>query len=371
MFETNSPMWLGFLSTTSLSFYLDQLQSFLNSLNGPRFFTPWSSLQLSEGVVDSSYLQIASRQLLVILTNYSLIHVFELRNQSSFVEIQVLPSRQAWSLKGFSMGRKDCLAVAQSSQALGNNGDEVRSVLYCWNATMQHFQKFQDLDTRGALHVEYVSTGSTHKFLVFACSRYRGKSSMLSYVYVWSSLEQRFFLFQYLPTFGAVRSIAVHTEDATFLSVRQMKGSLNSSTKMFAWNGTHFHHVTFVSPRAGYVFAAGQCMFIISSGTIYRRDVDSKDFTFHSTLQGSHDLRDVYEYFSTDNEHFLAVSHFMGNTSSSLAIYRLNGFDFVPYQNVSIPSGLSFVKVFSLVENGLVLAVIGRQNIELLEWKHM
>lgn len=353
------------------SIYLDQLQNFLNALNGPRFFTAWTSLQLEEGVVDSSYLEIGNKQLLAILTT-SVIRVFELCRHSIFAEIQTLPSRYARSLKGFSLERRNCLAVAQSSQALRSGQENgTKSVIYCWNTTSNLFEKFQDIATRGALHVEYVSIGPSLKYLVFACSRYQGQLSSNSYVYIWSEARQEFSLLHYLPAVGAVRSSAVYTENSMFLSVQQVNGSAGSSTKIFAWNGTRFHDVQIVSSRAGYVFAAGRWLFIISSGTIYRYDTDSRNFTFHSTLQGPHDLRDIYEYFTTDNEHFLACHHFDGSANTSLVIYRLNGFDFVPYQNVSMPSGMSSVKVFRLREEGLVLAVMGGKNTEFLEWKHM
>lgn len=350
--------------------YLDQSKDLLKALNGPRFFISWTSLQAAEGIVDTSYLQIDNKQMLAVLTTSSLVRVFELRNQSIFVEVQILPSRQAWSLKGFSLRENVCLAVAQSSQALRSNREhEAKSVLYCWNATLKSFEKLQDIATRGAVHVEFVSIGNTFKFLVFSSSRYQGQTSTQTSVYVWSAGRQRFLLYQYLPIVGAVHSSAVSTEDSTFLSVHQVNGSTGSGTKLFAWNGTHFHHVQTVSSRSSYIFAAGRCMFMISSGIIYRHDMDSKNFSFHSTLQGPQDSRDLYEYFTASNEHFIAVGHFEGN--ESVAIYRLNGFDFVPYQKISVPSNLSSIKVFGVQEGKLLLAIMGRNKIELLEWKHI
>lgn len=354
-------------------YLLDQSQNLLSSLNGPRFFTQWTSLQLSEKVVDTSFLQIGNKQMLAVLTTSFLVHVFELHNQSIFVEAQILPSRQAQSIKGFSLRGRDCLAVAQSSQALQSGvEDKAKSALYCWNATSDSFEKLQDIATRGALHVEFVSIRHIFEFLVFSCSRYRGQTNTPTYVYVWSEDRQRFLLYQYLPTVGAIRSSAMSAEDSTFLSVHQINGDASSSTNIFVWNGTYFHHVQSLSARTGYVFAAGRCMFMVSSGVIYRHDMDHKNFTFHSTLRGPQDSRDLYEYFTASNEYFLVVSHFEGNGSDSLAIYRLNGFDFVPYQNIPVQSGLSSAtKVLGLQQDKLLLAIIGGKNMELLEWKHV
>ena len=352
---------------------LDLLLNLLNAISGPRFFTPWTFQQLAQGeiIVDSSFLQIGEDQLLAILTNSSLIRVFKLGDYSILDEIQTLPISQAHSLKGFSVGGRSCLAVARSSQALTSQQEnEAKSAVYCWNNTVKQYEKLQDLATRGAFHVEFVSIGSARELLVFSCSKYQGRSNTSSYIYVWSPQQQCFFLYQYLRTVGAVRSSAMSTEDLTILSVDQVNEDAGSSTKLFAWNGTYFHHAHSVS-RPGHAFAAGRFLFFISSGTIFRCDKDSKNFTFHSTIQNQRDSRDFYEYFTIDNEHFLAVSQFTGNGNASLAIYRLNGFDFVPYQDVSVPSSFSSIKVFRLRKNTLVLAIMGEEKIELLKWKHM
>ena len=319
--------------------------------------------------MDSSFLQIGEDQLLAILTNSSFIRVFKLSDYSILAEIQTLPISQAHSLKGFSVGGRICLAVARSSQALRSQQEnEAKSAVYCWNNTTKQYEKLQDLATRGAFHVEFVSIGSARELLVFSCSKYQGRSNTSSYIYVWSSQHQRFFLHQYLRTVDAVRSSPMSTENSTILSVYQENGDAGSSTEFFAWNGTYFHHAQSVS-KASHVIAAGKFLFIISNGLIYRSDNVYNNFTPHSVIQ---DQRDFYESFTADNEHFLVVSQFKGSGNAIVAIYRLNGSDFVPYQDVSVPSlsAVSSVKVLKSRRNTLVLA-IGEKKIKLLKWKHV
>ena len=320
-------------------------------------------------VIDSSFLLVGDKLILTTLITSSHLQIFELRNQSNFVEIQSLTLSYAQSVMGFHIGGRSCFAVAQSKRMPRDGEHEVKSLLYCWNASSKTFTKHQELATRGAVHVELVSIGQSF-FLIVSCSRRGKNSNSLIYSYVWSEQRQQFLLYQYLPSEGAISTKAITTQHSTYLTVREVDGLLHT-TKIFIWNGTYFSQKQLVSSETGFIFAVGHSIFKIADSNIYTLDLYSKEFVFHSVLAGSRNRTNAYSFFTVSNEFYLAETQYGRNGIMSLLIYRMNGFDFTPYQNLALQSDSFSVKVLWLHQNGVLLAIMYDNVLKLFKWSHM
>ncbi len=245
---------------------------------------------------------------------------------SSFALLQTLPSADVLGMAAFSFDESHhCIAVASGG-----------SVLYCWNDVSQRFDKIQDIPTREAVSVEYL-TVANHHFLVFPCNG--SDNNIPSFVYVWQS--DRFFLYQYLPTMSAVQASFAATSLGSILIMSQ--SSSPSSSKVFSWNGTHFSHTQSFDSNTAFLFSIGEHIFAASSSVLHRYLPASNTFAEHSVLQGNKNCSiRAYAYFNISTEHYLVVSsqHSASTTSpGAVTVHKLNGMDFVPYQTLQPPPG--------------------------------
>lgn len=345
------------------------LQTLVKELNGPRLFTAWTTLALVS-VRDLSYLSIEMRELVVVITT-SHVSVYDIK-QSSFMLLQTLSSANPRGVRAFSVGRRHCIAVAAPT-----------SELFCWNALTQQFDRHQEFRIVEAVHVELVSVASRH-FLVFSCGGVTSSS-----VFLWNTASDRFLLYQLLPTSGAVRSYAASTTTSagTFVGVAQTDSSSHSSLAVFNLNRTlgYFEHVqSFDSADSASLFAGGNCVFVISSSTVHMFDSASEKFIAQFALPSQHDgLVSFYEYFYINTEHYLVVGSRSDNTSSAVAtssdssaknglvtVYKLAGAQFLPYQTIEAPNGVSALQGFrsSTGSGTYVLTVISDVGVALWNW---
>lgn len=331
------------------------LRNFVAELNGPRFFAFWTSLSLeNDSLRDMTYLQIGAREFITVITTSHHVHVYEIA-RSSFNLFQTLSSSGTLTPSGveaISVDGRYCIAITGG-----------RSALFCWNAASQRFDEHQELFTREAVHVRFVSAGTYH-FLVFACN---GSSDAPSYVYVWSSQSDRFLLFQHLPTVGGVSASVQSTSIGSFITITQRTETAQSCSMVFKWNGTYFDYLQSFHSNTTFVFAAGEIVFLISSATVHRYDFASGQFITHSTLpiQRNNSINNAYDYFSINTEHYLAVGGQQLGASGShgtIDVHRLDGASFVPYQTVQAPSGLFALQGFQSSSGRKVLAFTSGGN---------
>lgn len=315
---------------------VESLRRLLSDLNGPRFFASWHSLEREgEGITDVAYLRVGTRDLLLVLTSANL-HIYELLQSTSLL-LQTLTlslSTPLATMEAFSVSGRDCVAVA------GGRGQ-----IFCWSASSQSFLKTQDLYTSGAVSVEYFQqTGTSFRFLIFSCNGTTAAGGgMPSYVYVWSS--DRFFLFQYLPTSGAVRSSSVSTSAGSFIAVTTQAGQAGQfGSTVFRWNGTHFDHFVTFDSDAAHLFAAGELIFMVSSNALHRFDPVSSSFVTHAPISDDSLRHAVLQYFSINTEHYLVVGKGSSTSNgtaaatpvppdaSPVSVYRLDGAELVLHQ---------------------------------------
>ena len=359
-----------------LSFFfglVDDFNSYKEKDNWPKFFVPWTSMNLHEKIVDSSLLRISDKFIIVILTS-SQLKIFQQSNRSAFEEVQSLTLNHGKSIKSFQVGSKSFIAVARSQHFPVNGGSrdnrDVKTVLYCWSNSIKAFVKCQELLARGATHIEFVQIRQS-SFLIVSCSKMQGNNSQ-TFVFVWSNRRQEFLLYQYLSTKHVVSINAMLTQNTVYLAVHEESEQTLAETKLFFWNGTYFNEFMSSSGR-GLIFAMGHRVFKIVDSVIYRLNFESKKFTFHSTLPGPENgTITASSSFVVSNEHFIAGRWCEANEKQSLFIYRMTGFDFDTYQSLPMATRVPFaMKVLWRQRNEVIIAVMEDSVLKLLQWSHM
>lgn len=210
-----------------------------------------------------------------------------------FMLYQTLPSDAAHSFKSFKIGQQFFLAVANYGAAM--DGSSTISTIFRWNMERQKFRVFQQLQTWTATDIEFFDIKGT-KFI--AVVNYAKGNSLFatSIIYRWNRKIRRFQKVQQLKTTGARDMTAFQVLDYQFLIVSQ------------AFNGR-----TTLLDSDVYIWHDGKFVKFSSMETMGAVD---------------------WEYFSINNEHYLAVvnSYNFGpqnyqktNTySTQSSIYKLN-----------------------------------------------
>lgn len=301
--------------------------------------------------------------MVVTLTASSQVQIFQLVNGTAFIEFQVLNLSHAHSISSFNTGAQSCIAVARSKKSPTDAAHMVKTVVYCWSGSSNTFVKWQELATRGARHVEFFTVGRS-SFLVASCSRTTEHFNARTYTFLWSNFHRRFLLYQYLPTSGAVSSKAIFTPSATYLAIHEENGQIHT-TKLFRWNGTYFDQVL-TSFDVGFTLAMGNQIYKIVQSNIYRLNLSSRQFDFHSTLPGPpRNTSSVYSSFLVGGSYYIAGrSHRRGY----MFVHRMTGFDFAPYQKVLVPSASFSLKVFTMLQNEMFMTVMYGNTLKLLHW---
>ena len=340
----------------------------MEEINCPRSFIQWTFLE-GKGATDFSYFRIGGREFAAVLTpsNVSVFEIF----QTWFFHIQSISSARSHSVKAFSIADGHYMVIA---------GDT--SELYRWNTATRSFDKHQDILTNGALHAEHVTIG-TLDFLVFSCSGTDEFTDMTdespSYVYAWSSQLNRFFLYQRLPTIGAVRATFQSTDSGSFITIDQQSHASESNSTVFKWNGTYFDFLQHFRSNSAYIFAGMKYLFAVSSSAIHRYDPTTGRFVFHSTLPipQNYTANQSYKYFSINTEHYLGSTGSLSTrsddggaqTKEAVTIYRLGGARFTQHQ---ILEGISSVPVslsgFEARGGEVVLAITKRSGVSFWKW---
>jgi len=219
------------------------------------------------------------------------------------------------------------------------------------------------------VHVEFVHIGQS-SYLIVSGSRKQANSNSRTFIFVWSNRRQKFLLYQYLSTRDVVSVDAVLVQNFVYLAIHEESGK-TLTTRLFFWNGTYFDEFMSFS-GAGLVFSMGSKIFKIVDSIIYRLNLDSKEFTFHSTLPGPENSTiTASSSFAVSNEYFIAGSLREANEKQSLFIYRMTGFDFDPYQNLPMTGEPFVMKILWQHSSEAVVAVMKDNVIKLLQWSHM
>ena len=254
---------------------------------------------------------------------------------------QNLQTRGALGIEYFSIADKHFLAVA--NQYDGTH--RLDSVIYQWNGKL--FIVFQKIATKGATHFTHFTINGDNYLAV--ANNYDGSSySTKSVIYKW--ISGKFNKFQEISSEGALGCGAFVINNDTFIAFAnyynsQQKHSVQST--VFKWSGNHFVKLqslqTYGASYAqtfninGHTFLAFANHY---SGSKYNTDSfiykwDGNMFVLFQSIptRGAH----AWHPFVISGQTYLGVANYHGDSqkhNTQSVVYQASGARFVKYQEI-------------------------------------
>ena len=209
------------------------------------------------------------------------------------------------------------------------------------SSSLHHFQKYQDLPTRGAHAVEQFSINGS-QFLAFA--NYKGdveEYSTASFIYKLNSSDVKFFLYQAINTSGG-RDIEYFTiVDKHYLAVASRQPSQQNST-IYQWNGQKFVVVQNIPTIGGTrfrFFSILQELFLAITNTDSINSVIYKwrNNTFEMFQEIATEQSRACTAFVINNETFIVFASYQSSQqghSVQSPVYKWSGSHFVQLQSL-------------------------------------
>ena len=361
--------------------YVYAVQKAIQEQRGPRFFTPWATMNGSNEVLHMEHFKISSTEsFFVVLYSNSSLTLYNIASSGDYLILQTLTVTDAASFATFEIDGNLYLAVARNSAA--------PSELYQWNASSKQFVLFNSIPTKGARDVEFVRTPRQGDYLIFACHYQLPRLNYSSIVYKWVSGDGEFQFLNYQNLDMASNALSVDSvvtnSGNVLLVVTHEHRNGNQNTVMYHWNGTYFDdridQRQVIPPETStktLLFAIGTHTFLVglagSDAHMLRYDRQSRQFVEY-THMNTPGVIDTVEYFHTSTEHFLVFANFIssqGTSSSSssssetlsgdhsnVLVYRIDGVGFKLFQEIQTSFRVSVIRHFSKGEDcrGIALA---------------
>ncbi|MBN2440703.1 MAG: hypothetical protein JXJ04_05140 [Spirochaetales bacterium] len=287
----------------------------------------------------------------------------------TFNEYQLIGTNRARDWEHFTINNQHFLVVANNY-----NGSSVaiNSTIYTLDNSSYQFVSYQNIQTYEATDWKYVPIDDIHLLLVANFTN--GPSyNTLSNCYSWST-NQTFTLLQTFQTNGAVdwEYFTIGTDKFIVISNFYNGTTYNVPSQIYKWDGSLFSlHQSidtngaedwefFTINNEYYLSVANNCngnSFIIFSG-IYKWNPDTEEFITHQNIAtcGAAD----WEYFTINDEHYLAVANFENASTNQLnsTIYKWDSTieQFTLFQNIPTCGAIDWEYFTINDENYLALA---------------
>ncbi|XP_045104115.1 uncharacterized protein LOC123499741 isoform X2 [Portunus trituberculatus] len=227
-----------------------------------------------------------SGEVLAHRTNYHSVSYLYKWKEHYFDALQhrVLPGSYPRTVTHFTIGSRHFVAMANYRNNKGQRN--IDSFIFHYSLEEDHLVLFQQLPTRGALHIASFTLGHSHfadTFLAVANScedEDGGSCNPHTNSAIYQFTGKKFVLFQEVPTLLAVQWLAVQVEGTVLLAVAQMVAGV----KLFQYDGWRFvatkiqHYEGSFGPGATGLAAAhwnGTVVLAVSS-------LEHQDSLFHS-----------------------------------------------------------------------------------------
>ena len=314
----------------------------MTSINGPRYFSKWLSLNAPSSS-NVAYFSVRTDKFLVV-TSYNngklSIYKFERNFVNLFYSISV---ERSMATKVVYIDKRVYLVVACE------NND---SRLYAWvNNALRLKQSFKTYD---ANYVDVTITNNKEKLLVFTSYYNKTTHHVPSLIYKWNETRQMFQLHQYLASTGAKKAHFFDVGNDLWLTIACETNDANSdgvNSYVYKWNGTHFNVFTTIMTYHShdmYPVVAGFQVYLIATNheinynknvqsTIYKLDQKTNAFYVFDSFftQGAV----AVDYFKIKTEYFIAIANSYNETSCSSKtnslLYRFDGFKLKEFQTIS------------------------------------
>ena len=260
-----------------------------------------------------------------------------------FEKQQDLPTKGGSDVEHFTIDGARFLAFANfKSDTEGVNTD---SFIYKQNDSTGIFFVYQTLGTHGGIDMEYFKTGDQHYLAV--ANYYNGTSyRQNSVIYQWSPSQEQFVVFQSIETFGACSFDFFEITNEQFLAISNYR----DVSSIYKWTSNKFEKFQEIATD-GIVSSE---TFVISNETFIafanfnskqkQSSVQSAVFKWSGQefvkLQSfqTYEARDV-KSFSDHGSTFLAFANHKSGINSP--IYKWNGSHFVLFQSISTRTAIA------------------------------
>ena len=258
-----------------------------------------------------------------------------------FEKKQDLPTKGGSDVEHFTIDGTRFLAFANyKSDTEGFNTD---SFIYKQNDSTGMFFLYQTLGTHGGIDMEYFKIGDQHYLAV--ANHYDGTSyRQYSVIYQWSPSQEQFVVFQSIKTLGAHSFDFFKITNEQFLAISNFRHRVSFSINSFIykWKGGKFEKIQDLATEGAVsseTFAIRNETFIAFANE--RQSAQSAVFKWSGQqfvkLQSfqTYEALDV-KSFDHNGSTFLAFANFKhgGQHNINSPIYKWNGSHFVLFQSI-------------------------------------
>ena len=236
-----------------------------------------------------------------------------------FEKKQDLPTKGGCDVEHFTIDGTRFLAFANyNSDTEGRNTD---SFIYKQNDSTGIFFLYQTLGTHGGIDMEYFKTGDQHYLAV--ANHYDGTSyRQNSVIYQWSLSQEQFVVFQSIETFGAHSFDFFEITNEQFLAISNYRdgSSFSINSSIYKWNSNTFEKIQDI-PTEG---AVSSETFAISNETFIA-------FANHYSQQKREFAQSAV--FKWSGQQFVKLHSFQTYAARDVKSFSDNGSTFLAFAN--------------------------------------
>ena len=242
-----------------------------------------------------------------------------------FEKQQDLPTKGGSDVEHFTIDGTRFLAFANyRSDTEGINTD---SFIYKQNDSTGNFFLYQILGTHGGIDMEYFKTSDQHYLAV--ANHYDGTSfRQNSVIYQWSLSQEQFVVFQIIETFGAHSFEFFEITNEQFLAISNFRddSSLSINSFIYKWNSNKFEKIQDIATEG----AVDSETFVISNETFIA-------FANHYTQQKRELVQSAV--FKWSGQQFVKLQSFQTYAARDVKSFSDNGSTFLAFANYRRGSG--------------------------------
>ena len=242
-----------------------------------------------------------------------------------FEKQQDLPTKGGSDVEHFTIDGTRFLAFANyMSDTEGHNTD---SFIYKQNNSTGIFFLYQTLGTHGGIDMEYFKIGDQHYLAV--ANYYDGTSyRQNSVIYQWSLSQEQFVVFQIIETFGAYSFEFFEITDEQFLAISNYydDSSYSINSFIYKWNSNKFEKIQDIATEG----AVNTETFVISNETFIA-------FANHFTQQKRELVQSAV--FKWSGQQFVKLQSFQTYAALEVKSFSDNGSTFLAFANHRSASG--------------------------------
>ena len=240
-----------------------------------------------------------------------------------FEKKQDLPTKGGCDVEHFTID--GTLFLAFGNHKSDTEGFNTDSFIYKQNDSTGFFFLYQTLGTHGGIDMEYFKTGDQHYLAV--ANHYDGTSyRQNSVIYQWSLSQEQFVVFQSIETFGAHSFDFFEITNEQFLAISNYYDgssySINSS--IYKWNSNKFEKIQDIATEG----AVNTETFVISNETFI---AFANHGQFHLSPQNQDSVQSAV--FKWSGQQFVKLQSFQTYGARDVKSFSDNGSTFLAFAN--------------------------------------